>query len=145
MKKFRFIFSVIYLFFFVALYSCKKPACPPPEEPTPFEYLTEDSWKVEKFEDYVNGNLVRLNPGDPDERFVFSPSKDYFYFDYYGNLQDYGRFEFYPGNPTTIGLYLVYNRNYQLIVTKLTEDTLHYQITVFRNGQTHLWKYYLYR
>ena len=145
MKKIVLAFSAIYFLMFISVYSCKKPACPPPEEPSQFDYLTEDYWKVDKFEEYINGNLTRLNPGDPDERFVFSPSKDYFYFGYDGSLEDYGTFQFNSGDPSIIDLYLVNNRFYRLTVDKLTADTLQYETSFTRNGQSYRWVYYLKR
>ncbi len=148
MNKKVFFLSFLLLLLIGNINSCKKKECSSSEiieEPSLFDYLTEDSWKIEKFEEYIDGNRTRLNPGDPDERFVFSRSKDYLYFGYDGGLQDYGRFEFHSTNAPYIDLYLSYNRYYHLDIIKLEAKTFQYETVFENNGHNYRWVYYLYR
>ena len=69
-----------------SIQSCKKKE---ESKPTAKELLTKDAWRHVKVEFYNNsGNLV--NTITLNNKMVFSPSGDYYYYNSSGNISEYG-------------------------------------------------------
>ena len=84
MKKLVVLFLAIALI--PSIQSCKKKETP---KPSAEELITKDDWTHIKNEIYdANGNLI--NTDTRNNKMVFSPSGDYYYYNISGNISEYG-------------------------------------------------------
>ena len=116
--------------------SCKKK-----EEPKPSaeELITQDDWIMYKIEMYdANGNLT--NTVTANNKWVFAPSKDYYYYDNSGNLNDYGTWSL-SDNDSKITLNSHDGSVYPFDIDKLTKN----EFDLVLSGSSGKWILYLKR